>query len=55
MNNTLYGITNDKIVDDIEKNFEMFTKIQDIFKLENPGFSPYTEQIPTTVKLNTTE
>ena len=44
-----------KIVDDIEKNFEMFTKIQDIFKLENPGFSPYTEQIPTTVKLNTTE
>jgi hypothetical protein len=44
-----------KIVDDIEKNFEMFTKIQDIFKLENPGFSPYTEQLPTTVKLNITE
>jgi len=42
-----------KIVDDIEKNFTMFTKIQDIYKLENPNASPYTERLPTSVKLNT--
>jgi genome maintenance exonuclease 1 len=41
-----------KIVDDIEKNFTMFTKIQDIYKLENPNASPYTERLPTSVKLN---
>ena len=42
-----------KIVDDIEKNFEMFTKIQDIYKLENPNAAPYTERLPTSVKLET--
>jgi hypothetical protein len=42
-----------KIVDEIEKNFTMFTKIQDIYKLENPNASPYTETLPTSVKLET--
>jgi hypothetical protein len=41
-----------KIVDEIEKNFTMFTKIQDIYKLENPNASPYTEMLPISVKLN---
>lgn len=44
-----------KVVDEIEKNFEMFKKIYDIYQLENPNFTPYTEQLPTTVKLKTEE
>jgi hypothetical protein len=35
----------------IEKSFEMFTKIYDIYKLENPDAKPYTELLPTTVKV----
>ena len=40
-----------KIVSDIDRNFEMFTKIQDIYHLENPDAKPVTETLPTTVKL----
>jgi hypothetical protein len=40
-----------KVVSDIERNFEMFTKIQDIFHLENPDAKPVTETLPTTVKI----
>ena len=43
----------DSVVDNIEKNHEMFLKIYDIYKMENPYFTPYTEQLPTSVKLNT--
>jgi hypothetical protein len=41
-----------KIIDDIERNFEMFIKIQDIYKLENPDSVPYSELLPTSVKLS---
>jgi hypothetical protein len=40
-----------KVVSDIDRNFEMFTKIQDIFHLENPDAKPVTETLPTTVKI----
>jgi len=40
-----------KVVSEIDRNFEMFTKIQDIYKLENPDAKPATELLPTTVKL----
>jgi hypothetical protein len=40
-----------KVVDDIEKNHNMFMKIYDIYRLENPNFGPYIEKLPTTVKL----
>ena len=40
-----------KIVENIDKNFEMFTKIQDIYKLENPDNAPYSQMLPTSVKL----
>jgi hypothetical protein len=41
-----------KIIDNIEKNFEMFTKIYDIYKLENPDSAPYSQVLPTSVKLS---
>ncbi len=44
-----------KVVDNIEKNLEMFNKIYDIYKLENPDSTPYTEQLPTMVKLSVSE
>jgi hypothetical protein len=40
-----------KIIDDIERNFEMFQKIYDIYKLENPDDVPYSQSLPTSVKL----
>jgi len=40
-----------KVISDIDRNFEMFTKIQDIYHLENPDAKPVTETLPTTVKL----
>jgi hypothetical protein len=40
-----------KEVDDIDRNFEMFLKIYDIFKLENPDAKPATETLPTTCKM----
>ena len=35
----------------INKNFEMFTKIYDIYKLENPDDVPYSQSLPVSVKL----
>ena len=40
-----------KIIGDIENNFKIFKNIQEIYKLENPNDKPYTEFIPTSVKL----
>lgn len=40
-----------KIIGDIDKNFEMFTKVYDIYKLENPDDAPYSQSLPTSVKL----
>jgi hypothetical protein len=42
-----------KEVDDIERNFEMFLKIKDIYHLENPDAKPATETLPTFVKIET--
>jgi len=41
-----------KTISDIDNNFEIFLKIYDIYKLENPDAKPHTELLPTTVKLN---
>lgn len=40
-----------KIVGNIDYNFEMFNKIYDIYKMENPNMCPITETLPTTIKL----
>jgi hypothetical protein len=40
-----------KIIENMDKNFEMFTKIQDIYKLENPDSVPYSQILPISVKL----
>lgn len=42
-----------KSISDIDHNFEMFLKIYDIYKLENPDAKPATETLPTSVKLET--
>ena len=34
-----------------EDNFQSFLKVYDIFKLENPDMEPYSEKLPTTIKL----
>jgi hypothetical protein len=41
-----------KTIGDIDRNFEMFLKIYDIYKLENPDAKPVTELLPTSVKLS---
>jgi hypothetical protein len=41
-----------KIVNEIDKNFEIFKNIYDIYKLENPDFKPVTETLPTRVKMS---
>ena len=41
-----------KTISDIDTNFEIFLKIYDIYKLENPDAKPHTESLPTTIKLN---
>ena len=41
-----------KIIGNIEKNFEMFLKIYDIYKLENPDSIPIHLILPTTIKIN---
>jgi hypothetical protein len=41
-----------KVVSEIDRNFEMFTKIQDIYKLENPDAKPATETLPTSIKIS---
>jgi hypothetical protein len=40
-----------KMISDIEKNFKMFKNIQEIYKLENPDHKPYTEILPTMIKI----
>ena len=40
-----------KTVDNIATNFQMFQKIYDIYKLENPEFKPITELLPTSIKM----
>jgi hypothetical protein len=40
-----------KEIDDIDRNFEMFLKIRDIYNLENPDAKPATELLPVTIKL----
>lgn len=35
----------------IAENFTMFKNIYEIYKLENPDFKPYTELLPTSVKI----
>jgi hypothetical protein len=41
-----------KAVDDIATNFQMFQKIHDIYRLENPEDKPITESLPISIKLN---
>jgi len=40
-----------KTIGDIDRNFEMFLKIYDIYKLENPDSKPITELLPISIKL----
>lgn len=40
-----------KVISDIETNFKMFKNIQEIYKLENPDSKPFTELLPTTIKI----
>jgi len=40
-----------KIISDIENNFKMFKNIQEIYKLENPDHKPFTELLPTSIKI----
>jgi hypothetical protein len=41
-----------KEVGDIEKNFEMFKRVYEIYRLENPNMKPHSETLPTTIKLD---
>ena len=41
-----------KTISNIDINFEMFLKIYDVYKLENPDAKPHTETLPTTIKLD---
>jgi len=40
-----------RIVDDIDKNFELFKMIYELYKLENPVTEPIYNSYPTTLKL----
>ena len=40
-----------KVVDDIEKNFELFKMIYKLYSLENPTTEPIYNSYPTTIKL----
>jgi len=40
-----------KIIDEIEKNFDIFTKVYDIYRLENPNDKPIILQYPTSIKI----
>jgi hypothetical protein len=42
-----------KQIGEIEKHFSMFTKIYDIYRMENPDSKPATETLPTTIKIAT--
>jgi hypothetical protein len=39
------------VISDIEKNFNMFKNIYEIYKLENPEHEPITELLPTSIKV----
>lgn len=41
-----------KPISNIDHNFEMFLKIYDIYKLENPDSKPATETLPISVKVD---
>jgi hypothetical protein len=41
-----------KTISNIDTNFEMFLKIYDVYKLENPDAKPHTETLPTIIKLD---
>lgn len=41
-----------KVVEDVDTNFEMFLKVYDIYKLENPNVKPYTEILPISIKID---
>lgn len=38
--------------DDIEKDFQAFLKIYDVFKIYNPKIEPYTKSYPTEISIN---
>ena len=40
-----------KVVDEIDKNFELFKMIYELYKLENPTTEPIYNSYPTTLKL----
>lgn len=40
-----------KIVDEIEKNFDLFMTVYKLYKLDNPKVEPIYRQYPTTLKL----
>ena len=40
-----------KTIDNIDEKFDMFLKVYDIYKMENPDSKPFTEKLPTSVKL----
>ena len=40
-----------RIIDDIDKNFELFKMIYELYKLENPVTEPIYNSYPTTLKL----
>jgi len=40
------------VVSEIDRNFEMFNKVYDIYKLENPDAKPATETLPTSIKIS---
>lgn len=40
-----------KVLEDIDTNFDMFLKVYDIYKLENPDAKPSTETLPISIKV----
>ena len=38
-----------------QDNLQSFLKVYDIFKLENPDMKPYSEKLPTSIKLQTND
>lgn len=40
-----------KVLEDIDTNFDMFLKVYDIYKMENPDAKPSTETLPISIKV----
>ena len=40
-----------KVIDEIEKNFDLFTTIYKLYKLDNPTTEPIYQSYPTTIKI----